>query len=269
MLDEDEDVDEEADTENKWDLSKFFNYGGRAEAPSPVELRMQVSNQLKEASMGTNAPKNTEGAPEGTPTGEPEAAPEAPATGTEEETGTETAPATGTETAPEGEPSNKASFTVLVNGSATTNLQAVQQHINMLETFRSETIESSRIEFVENLSRQGKILATQVGNKPEGTQAASGLIAFALGLSDEQFSDWKATFDAAQTMSMFDPHGTNSGDEGRPMNGGSGDSVQDEIDTLEGIVAAHKASGMTEEQIESKASYKKLQALKSQQTTTK
>lgn len=258
MLDAD-DEDEDADTENKWDLSQLFNYAGREFAPSPARMREQVNNRLKEASMsGTTVPKNTEGAPEGTPPGtepetpaaEPAPEPDAPEGG-EEETGDSGAQA------PESAPENKAGVTFLINGAKTTNLQAVQNHINTLETFRSETIDQSRRDYVEGLSKGNKILASQV----------DGLTELVLSFSNEQFDKWKASYDAAPATTLFDPHGQTPGDQSRPGNGGGADAVAAEIADLEQVVADHKRVGMSQEQIEKKESWKRLQALKSKQTT--
>lgn len=248
------DLDEEdTDTSNSWDLSKFFNYAGREKAPSPKELREKVHNQLKEASMaGKVAPKNTSEPGTEAPT-EPETDPVEPVAPAEPETD-----------APE-EPTNKASFSVLINGVATSSTKDVQNHINSLEMFRRETIETARIEFVENLSRDNKIVATQVGSKAEGDNPATGLIAFSLGLTDEQFTNWKASYDAAPSLSMFDPHGITPGNEGRPGSGAP--ATADEIKVLEDIVADHRRTGMPQAQIETKDSWKRLQALKSTQTT--
>lgn len=248
MLDADDDDDSE-DAENKWDLS-MFNYAGRDKAPSPFDIREQVKNQLKEASMGTAAPKNTEAGTEETP---PAAA---PAVAPEETPPAEAAPET-PETDPEGtEPTNKVSFSVLINGVATSNVQTIQNHIRSLETFRSETIDQSRRNFVTGLSDSNKIASTQVDS----------LIEVALEMSDTQYEKWKASYDAAPALGLFGNHGVTPGDESRPGTGSVSD-VANEIATLEAIVLSHKQSGMPQAQIESKDSWKRLQDLKSTKPT--
>lgn len=157
---------------------------------------------------------------------------------------------------------NRADTSFLINGTRTTDMSVVQNHINGLETFRTEAIENSRIDFVEGLAQQNKIAAPQVGNKAEGDNPATGLIKFALNLTDEQFSDWKASFDSAPSQPLFSKHGIEPGDQFAPTNSGD-ESIQDRISTLEQIVADHKRSGMSQEKIEAKDSYKELQALKS------
>lgn len=254
MLDaDDEDDDAEGiETENHWDLSKFFNYAGREQAPAPDLILKKVRNQItKEASMGSKAaPKNTEGTEE-TPAAAPETTEAAPAEAAPEET-----PETGAE--PEQEPTptspeNRAQFSVLVNGTAVSDLGAIQSHITALETFRNETITQGRTDFVADLAKSGKIPATQIDK----------LTAFALKLDDEQFNDWKDSYDSAPSMSLFDPHGTTPGNSSAPVS--NGNAITAEIDTLEAIVADHRRTGMSQEQIEAKESYKRLQQLKSQQ----
>jgi ATP-dependent Clp endopeptidase proteolytic subunit ClpP len=260
MLDADPaEEDADAETENKWDLSKFFNYAGREAAPSPKTLREQVRNQLKEASMGTSAPKNTEGTQPSEPVKEETSAPPAAEPAVEETPAAQPAPAGG-----EQQPTDNL-VTHVVNGVSYRGPAAVMSYISNLETFRTEAIEESRITFVENLARQNKIAATQVGNRAEGENKATGLIAFALGLSDEQFSDWKASFESAPSQSLFNQHGIEPGDTHAPINQGS-EATQAEIDNLELIIADHRRTGMSQEQIEAKGSWKRLQALKSQQT---
>lgn len=154
----------------------------------------------------------------------------------------------------------------LINGRSYRMPQAVHTHLSNLETFRKETIEGSRVEFVENLARQNKIAATQIGSRADGDQAATGLIAFALGLSDEQFSSWKASFESAPAQTLFGTHGIEPGDTNAPTRTGA-ENVQLEIANLEQIIADHRRAGLSQEKIETKESYKRLQALKSQQTT--
>lgn len=209
---------------------------------------------------GTTAPKNTEGTPEGTP-------PETPAEeqGTEsateeqgaesgtEEQGTEQAPA-----APAPAPDNQGGFVArVINGVSFSLPQAVSNHIAGLEKFRNETIDQSRRDYVTGLASSNKIPATQIDS----------LQKLVLSFSDEQYADWKASYDAAPSAPLFGQYGNTGGDSGRPSNGNGGESVEDEIAILEQIVADHRRAGMSQAQIESKESYKKLQALKSQQTT--
>lgn len=261
---DDEDKDAEEAT-NKWDLS-VFNHAGRSYAPSPALVKHSILNRVKEAQMGKTAPTNTDGtqtpaepttpssdpAPESTPPStEPAPAPETPATNP-----------------PPGDtPTNKAtSPAFVINGQTVTDFTAVQAHISNLETFRRETIEASRIEFVENMARSGKIAATQVGNKAESDKPATGLIGFAMSLTDEQFASWRASMDAQPASSLFQQHGIEPGDELRPHNQATPDDVAAEIANLEQIVADHRRTGMPQAKIEEKESWKRLQALKSSQT---
>lgn len=153
-------------------------------------------------------------------------------------------------------PSPVAGVSVLVNGVEVTDMSAVQAHITALETFKNETITDSRKQFVKQLADEGKILA--------GDDNLTATETFALSLSPEQFSAWKATMEATPKQSMFQPHGSNQGDKSAPKNGSFKDEVADRIAVLEDVVQSLRDSGMSQERIETKDSYKELQQLKSQ-----
>ena len=250
MLDPDkEDEEEDDEASNSWDLSKIFNYAGREFAPPPVNL-------TKERAVG-NTPnkslKNTD--------------PETPEPGTAEGASKPTTePASTPKEEPKPEPENKGggnqAFQLIVNGSPVADMSRVQAHINALEEFRSDTMTNARVEFVKNLASDGKILASQVGDSAKDGQAASGLIGFALSLTPEQFDNWKDTFASAQSSPLFQNHG-GSPESNEPINGATED-IDNEIATLENIVADHRRMGATQEQIENKTSYKRLQELKAQ-----
>lgn len=146
----------------------------------------------------------------------------------------------------------------MVNGTSVGDVTEVQNHINTLETFKKETIEGSRKDFVAALASGDtpKIAATQIGDMEE----------FALSLSNEQFAKWKASMEAAPAAPLFQKHGVAPGDSKAPVNSGDqGDA--DKIKTLEAVVQSHRDGGATQEEIESKGSWKELQALKSAQTS--
>ena len=257
MLDQ-ADMEAEAAT-NKWDLS-FFNYAGRAQAPSPVKVRESIVNRVEEAQMGNKTTPQNSG--DGTETPAPAApAPEAPeptpAEGTEEET-TETpaAPAAPAPVAPAApaapaQPENKVvlSAPVMVNGVAVTDQSQVQNHINVLETFRKETIQNGRKTFVENLAKDRKIAATAIDKTIE----------FAQGLSDEQYEMWKNTWDGALPVPALGQHASGSID---PSTVSTAENAATEIETLSEIVRQHKVGGMSPEAIKKTDSYNKLIALK-------
>ncbi len=274
VLDEDNEEAEEAT--NKWDLS-LFNYGGKKFAPSPAEvaLRLEISNTAtKEASMG-HGPKNQSGStpnpepPGDTSTGgQPETpSPDSPDT-TDQPEGTDDgvtpAGAEGAETpapvepgsqpqAPSDSPSNRAAGMFMVGGRQVADQQAVQNHINALETFQRETVEGGRKAFVAKLSDDKKIAASQVDS----------LTAFALKLNDEQFSDWAASYDSAPSQPLLGEYGGNNG-EPQPQNTQTEGSKADRIAVLEETVSMH-ARSMSPDQLKNIPSYQELMKLKSEE----
>lgn len=261
LADEMTDPDEEAEeATNKWDLS-LFNHAGRQNAESPLRVRERVRlmNTTKEAPMGVKSPTNTEGSPEGTPseqTGQTD-----PGTNDEqEETGAgspDTDPAAnetpgsdaGTQPSA-GEASNRL-VTHVVNGASYQVPEAVAARMKALELFRTETIENVRRSFVENLASSNRIAATDI----EKT------VAWAIDLSDEQYDTWATMMSGAPASAMFAQHGiTNTGTPDP-----TADAAKDqEIRDLQDIVANHRRAGMSEEVLQSKASYKRLQQLTSE-----
>lgn len=142
-------------------------------------------------------------------------------------------------------------------GTEVSDFAAVQAHITRietenaaLETFRTETIEASRLEFVAGLARDGKITNPQV----EQFQA------LAKDMSAAQFDQFKAGWEAAPKVNVLGTHST-----GSTGTGDAADPAQQtaaEIETLEEIVANHRRRGATQEEIENTASFKRLQTLK-------
>ena len=258
MTDPDKDAEEES---NKWDLS-FFNYAGREKAESPVRVkeRLLVQNRAKENQMGkgkspvknqdeATQPNSDPATSEDTPTDQPDSQ----TTGDPEEQGSEaqtetppveeqpvTEPAT-----PPAEPSNSAVNGVMIGGKLVTDFSVIQNYVNTLDAAQREAEEQYRRDFVESLSNDNKIAATQVDK----------LTAFALKLSPEQFSDWAASYDDAPSQALFQQHG---GDQ--TQNAPSSDSVTDRISTLQGIVAMHERT-MTPEKVKQTNSYIELQQL--------
>ena len=137
-----------------------------------------------------------------------------------------------------------------INGSSTVDYTAVQRHIDTLEGFQKETKEQARKDFVASLAADNKILAN------EETIKASE--AFALGLSDEQFTAWKATWNATPVSPVLQQHGKQSTDV-------PGTSDRDaEIATLTEQVRMHQDAGMPLEKLQKLPSYTKLEKLKAQ-----
>lgn len=133
-----------------------------------------------------------------------------------------------------------------IDGRQVQDFAAVQQHINVLEAFRNETIESARVDFVNGLVKDGKILASN----------ADATVEFAKSLSDEQFGAWRTTQEAAPQhpiLGQFD-----AGQGGDPVVPTEGPT---EVETLAAIVRQHKRAGKSIESIKGMESYKKLLGL--------
>jgi ATP-dependent Clp endopeptidase proteolytic subunit ClpP len=228
---EDEDEPEEASS-NSWtteEVEAFLQTPPEKLAASAKHVT--ITNRVEEAHMTGPNPQKTQ----------PPAAPQPPA------------PTQQVQPAP-----TEAGVKLMVNGVEVTDLTAVQAHITALETFRTEAVEGARKEFVAKLAKDGKILAND--------ETLSATETFALSLSPEQFAGWKATMDAAPSNNLFQQHGATQGDRNAPNNGGSQSETEARIQTLEEIVQSHRDAGLSQEQIETKASYKELQQLKSNQT---
>jgi len=137
-----------------------------------------------------------------------------------------------------------------INGDEVSDFAAVQKHIDMLETFRKETTEGGRKEYVKKLVESNKLPKTQ----EEST------LAFTATLSDDQFVAWQVTMDAAPSHSLFNSY-DNSG------NSTTGDQTQsgffqnsqgetlDAVDAAEEIVANHRRAGKSQDFIKETPSY--------------
>jgi len=235
------------DVKNAWDLS-IFNYAGRDEAPSPLEVKNkvnQVINKVKETSVTAKQPKNsTEGevVPETPPT-TPETPPVEP----------ETPPAEGDEppVAPVTEPQNKLVGPVTVrfaDGTSSSDPQVIQSRITAMETAQHEVQVNNRKAFVASLASgpQPKVLASQMSQLEE----------FALELSPEMYEKWTASWDAVPVSSVLQPPSVVP-----PAGDGSVTQAQDRIEVLKGTIKNHKDGGMRPEQIMQTQSYKDLIAL--------
>jgi len=245
----------------KWDLS-VFNHAGRSDAPSPESIRKKIiSNRAKEAPVAPNLPHA-----EAQKSGEGET-PVAPATQVvPEQPGTPSDPLPEVPADPEKEkeepkapgdqPSNSAvtytgpRVTFLVNGVSVTDASAVQAHIDSLETAQREAAEQNRKDFVKSLAESNKIGASQM----------SGIEAFALGLTGDQYEAWKATYDAAPVLPLLGQHAA-----GTSNHSGTPSPVEaqaaDRVEVLKGVVAQHKMSGMDPAKIKALASYVELVGL--------
>lgn len=139
-------------------------------------------------------------------------------------------------------------FVFSIGDEKVADYRRVQEHITTLEAFRSETLAAGRTSFVEALAEAKKIAAPQV----------DGLKALALSMTDEQFNQFKASYEVAPVLSLFANHA-----EGISNPGGEG-TQDDEKSILEAIVLNHRRAGMPEDKIQNTPSFQRLQALKAQ-----
>lgn len=254
MLDATDEKAEEAT--NKWDLS-IFNYAGREVAPSPVEVRSEITNRVKEASMGQAAPKNQEETT--TPPADPPVEPVEPSTdpvveepAEDEEDLLEPAVVPATPVAPEPTaqtPRMVSGVTFTMNGGQVSDLTAVQNHIDGLELFRRETLENARKGFVAQLATDRKIAAPQISDLEE----------FVLGLTDVQYEKWTATWNVAAPLAALGSHASG-------VSNPSGDDSPEteraaEIQKYKDIVRQHQLGGMSPEAIQRTESYNQLKVL--------
>jgi hypothetical protein len=141
-----------------------------------------------------------------------------------------------------------------INGAPTADGTAVQSHITGLETFRQESINAARQSFVDGLAAHGKIGQPQV----------ESMKALVLTMDDTQYAAFESTYNAQGASSLFGNYGQSAAGGGNPNGqpGGGSQTTDEEIATLEEIIATHGRAGKTQEQIEAMPSFKKLTDLK-------
>lgn len=136
-----------------------------------------------------------------------------------------------------------------INGSEQSSDYArIQAHIDTLEQFRTETTATYRVEFVEQLAKDNKISASQIEN----------LTNHAKSLTDEQFANFRASYENAPSLSLFGQQAQQETAPGNPGTGGSAPTPEDQIAVAEEIVAQHRRAGMPEEKVVKTDSYRKL-----------
>lgn len=133
-----------------------------------------------------------------------------------------------------------------IGGSPTTDFAAVQRHIDALEASAREMEHQSRRDFVSNLASTGRIAAPMVDSMAEHV----------IGLTDDQYEKFRASWEAAPKADLFANHGVDGGP--------STDSQTDEeerIEVLRETVSFNRRGGMSDERIEKTNSYKELMRL--------
>lgn len=138
-----------------------------------------------------------------------------------------------------------------VNGAQVQDYAAVQNHINVLEQFRTEVTDNNRASFVNSLAVANRIPVTEVDKT----------LAFARTLTTEQFSAWQETYSVGQQGAP-----TVTPALGPIANGVTGTptaatgQVDSKFSTALGVVAGMKSAGIPKAQIEAGQSYKLLLA---------
>lgn len=140
--------------------------------------------------------------------------------------------------------------TYRINGAENADPQAVQTHITTLETFASEQRDAGRKAFVNGLVKAGKLPAPQEESVTALVVGAGELP----GMSDAQFAAFKASYEVAPVIGLFQQNSSVTNPTGETT------SAETQRKNDEDIVAMHRRSGMTEDQIKATASYQRLQA---------
>jgi hypothetical protein len=142
-----------------------------------------------------------------------------------------------------------------VNGTETMDFTAVQAHITALEGFASETRDNGRKSFVTGLAdgKSPKIAATQVETLTE----------LAIGMSDEQFAKFKASYELAPALSLTANHGSDANKGGDAPAGGNGEKASEKL-VLQEQLAMHRNAGMSEDEIQNTKAFKRLAQLNTQ-----
>jgi hypothetical protein len=138
--------------------------------------------------------------------------------------------------------------TFRVGGVEVQDFARVQAHIDALETFQSETINHTRTSFVESLA---------AGPAPRITNPMKeSFSALVLTMTPAQFDAFRAGWEAAPPVPM-----TGQIPTGDPAATPAPGAAPTEVETFRAIVKQHRLSGMSEEQVATKDSYKRLMAL--------
>lgn len=157
----------------------------------------------------------------------------------------------------------QAPFTFSCGGQQIHDFAAVQAYITKIEgdvsslnSYKAEQIRAGRVNYVKGLATDNKILASQMGSDEVGKE--DGLIGLALSLTDEQFSQWSATYDALPVNPLFSRQ--SSGGPDTPENNEKSEDER-EYEKYKAQVEWHRAGRMLESNLINTESYKKMKAL--------
>jgi hypothetical protein len=202
----------------------------------------KFSIMSEENAVGTT---DTQTGQQGTPQATPPMPPMPPAAAP----GGQTVDHAGQQTGTPAAPAQPHLFTV--NGQQVSDFAAVQAHITSLESFRTESIQTGRKEFVNGLIVANKMLAS---NKDEAEK-------FALMLSDEQFLSYKKQWESAPVLPQLENHAEGTTNHsGTTTPGTSTPPEADELSIAEETVKNFRLGGMSEDKVMQTPSYAKLVA---------
>lgn len=138
-----------------------------------------------------------------------------------------------------------------IDGSEVVDPAKVQQHIDVLEAFRTESVKLAKDAFVDTLASKNIILATQVDD----------FKAHVAGLDGPGFDGFKALYANALGNPLVANHA--AGDGSTPPAPPAAGGAPTERETLEETIVHLRRSGLSDDQIEKTDAYKRLQALTS------
>lgn len=150
---------------------------------------------------------------------------------------------------------SRPSFTFKIAGQETTDFQAVQAHIEVLETAAKEQQEQARTGFVDELFSSNKILASQVENFKK----------LALGMGADQFQIFRESFEGVTGQPVLAEHsqGSQQAQGGHLPQTPPEDAAATQIIQDREILFRHRDSGLNPDAIKRTMSYKRLAAANS------
>ena len=121
----------------------------------------------------------------------------------------------------------------------------MQNHINVLEKFRTDTRTAMRASFVDDLFTAGKIVAGQ----------KDAMALHVASLDDEQFASFRTMYDATPAANLFGKHDTTTD----PSVAAQADAA-DELVLAKEIIAQFRRQGKSDEFIQRQPQWATVQA---------
>jgi len=135
------------------------------------------------------------------------------------------------------------------DGDTSSEFASVQRRLDALNQFVDEVTSKAREDFIDTLVKDEKIGAPQ----------RDDLVAFAGDLTAEQFTTFRATYEAAPKLGVLSYNNDDGGKGPDPKS-----PIAIEYATAQEVVAHHKRSGMSEAEIQNTDSFKAMVALEAQ-----